>query len=164
MTRQRSNPASAGAVFCRRTRHLAARVRHTRHPAIVIPAEAGIHVATVKFKMGPRFRGDDELAGTTEVVGERPSMGGANVPPFVIPAAFSPRKREGIRRRSDESRWPPLSRGRRIYKTGPQKTLCRRRPATQGPSPSALRCVTARDPGTKPMVPDIGTSGSDRYR
>ena len=25
----------------------------------VIPAEAGIHVATVKVKMGPRFRGDD---------------------------------------------------------------------------------------------------------
>jgi hypothetical protein len=25
----------------------------------VIPAKAGIHVATVKVKMGPRFRGDD---------------------------------------------------------------------------------------------------------
>jgi hypothetical protein len=26
---------------------------------IVIPAKAGIHVATVKVKMDPRFRGDD---------------------------------------------------------------------------------------------------------
>jgi hypothetical protein len=25
----------------------------------VIPAQAGIHVATVKVKMDPRFRGDD---------------------------------------------------------------------------------------------------------
>jgi hypothetical protein len=27
---------------------------------IVIPAEAGIHVATVKVKMDPRLRGDDD--------------------------------------------------------------------------------------------------------
>jgi hypothetical protein len=26
---------------------------------VVIPAKAGIHVATVKIKMDPRFRGDD---------------------------------------------------------------------------------------------------------
>jgi len=32
-----------------------------RAPAnFVIPAKAGIHVATVKVKMGPRFRGDDD--------------------------------------------------------------------------------------------------------
>jgi hypothetical protein len=29
---------------------------------IVIPAKAGIHVATVKVKMDPRFRGDDEMS------------------------------------------------------------------------------------------------------
>jgi hypothetical protein len=35
------------------------KVRDARILHIVIPAKAGIHVATVKVKMGPRFRGDD---------------------------------------------------------------------------------------------------------
>jgi len=36
------------------------RIRTSRNTFyVVIPAKAGIHVATVKIKMGPRFRGDD---------------------------------------------------------------------------------------------------------